>query len=166
MAKNLGSYLTINSSAVQDVNHRYSQAGRCLKSLDAFYRHSQISYNANSLSTRKSPWRFFFSGQNPKHIRSLRCRDSTAYTTRHSVRYSLCRVYLLKLACEHMPQLQPPSQSIQSSRLAYLGHLLRHESQLEVHTPRYNTRQGDVTLFYLLEKFFLCGKISLHLNMW
>ena len=44
VAKYLGCYLTTNSSAVQDVNHRYSQAGRCLKSLDAFYRHSQISY--------------------------------------------------------------------------------------------------------------------------
>ena len=48
-AKYLGSYLTTNSSAGQDVNHRYSQAGRCLKSLDAFYRHSQISYKRKLL---------------------------------------------------------------------------------------------------------------------
>ena len=41
--------------------------------------------------------------------------------------------YLLKLSYEHLPKLQPPSQHIQSARIAYLGHLLRHEAQLEHH---------------------------------
>ena len=37
----------------------------------------------------------------------------------------------MKLAYEHSPRLRTPAQHIQSSRLAYLGHLLRHEDSLE-----------------------------------
>ena len=44
VAHYLGAYLCANSSADKDVQHRYSQAIRCLKSLDAFYRHSSISH--------------------------------------------------------------------------------------------------------------------------
>ena len=148
VAKYLGSYLTTNSSAVQDVNHRYSQAGRCLKSLDAFYRHSQISYKRKLLVHAQITLAILLFGSesqtytqsqmqrlNTIHYKALRKIFSVQSSYYHRVlsqdNAECSNEYLLKLAYEHMPQLQPPSQSIQSSRIAYLGHLLRHESQLE-----------------------------------
>ena len=147
-AKYLASYLTTNSSAGRDVNHRYSQAGRCLKSLDAFYRHSQISYKRKVLVHAQITLAILLFGSesqtytqtqmqklNTIHYKALRKIFSVKSSYYHRVlspdNADCSNEYLLKLAYEHMPQLQPPSQSIQSSRLAYLGHLLRHESQLE-----------------------------------
>ena len=162
VAKYLGSYLTINSSAVQDVNHRYSQAGRCLKSLDAFYRHSQISYKrkllvhaqitlaillfaSESLTyTQSQMQRLNTITIHYKALRKIFSVQSSYYHRVLSPDNAECsNEYLLKLAYEHMPQLQPPSQSIQSSRLAYLGHLLRHESQLENYFC-FNTAQNYI----------------------
>ena len=37
----------------------------------------------------------------------------------------------MKLAYEHVPNIRTPSQTIQSSRIAYLGHVLRHEKSIE-----------------------------------
>ena len=37
----------------------------------------------------------------------------------------------MKLAYEHLPNTRTPSQTIQSSRIAYLGDILRHEESIE-----------------------------------
>ena len=39
--------------------------------------------------------------------------------------------YLMRLANEHVPNIRTPSQTIQSARIAYLGHILPHEESLE-----------------------------------
>ena len=42
--------------------------------------------------------------------------------------------YLMTLVKEHVPYLMVPSQKIISSRISYLGHILRHEEELEHYT--------------------------------
>ena len=147
-AQYLGAMLLPNSSASKDVQHRYSQAQRCFKALDPFLRngsisvarkllvHSQITlaillYGAESqVYTRDH-----LSRLNLLHYKTLRQIFSIRSTFYHKVlapsEEACSNEYLMKLAYEHAPRLRTPAQHIQSSRLAYLGHLLRHEDSLE-----------------------------------
>ena len=147
-AQYLGSFLRANGSADEDVQHRYSQAIRCLKSLDAFYRHTHISHERKLLVHAQITLAILFCGSesqtytksqlqrlNTIHYKALRKIFSIKNSFYHRVlsptEEQCSNEYLLKLAYEHMPQLQPPSQNIQSSRLASLCQLLRHVAQLE-----------------------------------
>ena len=145
-----GRLLKPNGSADKDVQHRYSQAIRCLKSIDAFYRHTQISHKRKLLVHAQITLAILLYGSesqtytksqlqrlNTIHYKALRKIFSIKSSFYHRVlsptEEQCSNEYLLKLAYEHMPRLQPPSQHIQSSRIAYLGHLLRHDAQLENH---------------------------------
>ena len=121
---------------------------RCLKSLDGFYRHTQISYKRKLLVHAQITLAILLHGSesqtyakaqlqrlNTIHYKALRkifaIKSSFYHRDLSPTDEQCCNEYLLKLAYEHMPKLQPPSQNIQSARIAYLGHLLRHDAQLE-----------------------------------
>ena len=147
-AQYLGAMILPNSSANKDVQHRYSQAQRCFKALDPFLRngsisvarkllvHSQITlaillYGAESQVYSRE----HLSKLNLLHYKTLRQIFSIRSTFYDKVlapsEEDCSNEYLMRLAYEHSPRLRTPAQQIQSSRLAYLGHLLRHEDSLE-----------------------------------
>ena len=147
-AQYLGAMIQPNSSATKDVQHRYTQALRCFKALEPFYRNGSISLARKLLvhaqitlaillygSESQVYSRDHISRLNLIHYKTLRQIFSIRSTFYHKVispsEECCSNEFLMKLAYEHAPRLRTPSQYIQSSRIAYLGHLLRHDQLLE-----------------------------------
>ena len=137
-----------NSSAAKDVQHRYSQALRCFRALDPFYRNSSISVARKLLVHSQITLAILLYGSesqvytrdqtarlNLLHYKTLRqifnIRSSFYHRVLTPTEEQCSNEYLMKLAYEHVPNIRTPSQTIQSSRIAYLGHILRHEESIE-----------------------------------
>ena len=150
-ASYLGSMLMPNASAEKDVFHRYSQALWAHKALAPFYRHSDISIRRKLLVHAQIVMSILLYGSesqiytptqltklNSIHFKVLRQIFSIKSSFYHRVlepSEELCsNEFLMTLVKEHVPQLMVPSQKIISSRIAYLGHILRHEEELEHYT--------------------------------
>ena len=147
-AQYLGAMLMPNSSAAKDVQHRYSQALRCFRALDPFYRNSSISVARKLLVHSQITLAILLYGSesqvytrdqtarlNLLHYKTLRqifnIRSSFYHRVLTPTEEQCSNEYLMKLAYEHVPNIRTPSQTIQSSRIAYLGHILRHEESIE-----------------------------------
>ena len=146
-AQYLGAMILPNSSANKDVQHRYSQAQRCFKALDPFLRNGSISVARKLLVHAQITLAILLYGSESQVYSRYHLSRLNFYITKLSDKYSPSRVffhkvlspsdedcsneYLMKLAYERSPRLRTPAQHIQSSRLVYLGHLLRHEDSLE-----------------------------------
>ena len=147
-AQYLGAMILPNSLANKDVQHRYSQAPRCFKALDPLLRNGSISIARKLLvhaqitlaillygSESQVYSRDHLSRLNLLHYKTLRQILSIKSSFYHKVLApsdeDCSNEYLMRLAYEHSPRLRTPAQYIQSSRMAYLGHLLRHEDSLE-----------------------------------
>ena len=137
-----------NSSANKDVQHRYSQAQRCFKALDPFLRngiisvarkllvHAQITLAILLYGSESQVYsRDHLSRLNLLHYKTLRqiflIKSSFYHKVQSPSDEDCSNEDLMRLAYDHSPRLRTPAQYIQSSRLAYLGHLLRHEDCLE-----------------------------------
>ena len=147
----LGSMLMPNASAEKDVFHRYSQALSAHKALAPFYRHSDISIRRKLLvhaqivmaillydseSQTYTPTQLM--KLNSVHFKVLRQIFGIKSSFYHRVlepSEELCsNEFLMNLVKEHVPHLMAPSQKIISTRISYLGHILRHEDELEHYT--------------------------------
>ena len=144
----LGSVLMYNSSATADTKKRYGQAAHAAKCLHDFFRHPAISiprkllvhsqivltillYGAESQMYLQS----HLTKLNKLHYKVLRQIFNLKSSFYHKVlepsQAECSNEYLSQLAYEYAPKLLSPSQRIISSRIAYLGHILRHADSLE-----------------------------------
>ena len=147
-AQYLGAMIQPNSSGTKDVQHRYSQTLRCFRTFDPFFRNNSISASRKLLvhcqitlaillygSESQAYSRDHIVRRNLLHYKTLRqifhAKNSFFHKVLTPSEEECSNVYLMRLAYEHSPLLRTPSQHIQSSRIAYLGHLLRHSDTLE-----------------------------------
>ena len=157
-AQYLGAMIQPNSSATKDVQHRYSQVLRCFKALDPFYRNGSISVARKLLVHAQITLAILLYGSesqvysrdhiarlNLLHYKTLRqifhIKSSFYHKVLSQSEEDCSNAYLMRLAYEHSPRLRTPSQYIQSARIAYLGHLLRHSDTLEARIV-FNTAHG------------------------
>ena len=137
-----------NSSATADTKKRYGQAAHAAKCLHDFFRHPAISiprkllihsqivltillYGAESQMYLQS----HLTKLNKLHDKVLRqifnLKSSFYHKALEPSQAECSNEYLSQLAYEYAPKLLSPSQHIISSRIAYLGHILRHADSLE-----------------------------------
>ena len=155
-AQYLGAMIQPNFSGTKDVQHRYSQALR--RTLDPFFRNNSISVSRKLLVHSQITLAILLYGsesqvysrdhivrRNLLHYKTLRQIFHVKSSFFHKVltpsEEKCSNAYLMRLAYEHSPLSRTPSQHIQSSSIAYLGHLLRHSDTLEARIT-FNSAHG------------------------
>ena len=144
----LGAALTYNSSAKADANERYAQASHAAKCLHDFFRRPSITIKRKLLvhsqivlaillygSESQMYLRSDLTKLNKLHYKVLRqifnIKNSFYQKVLEPSEADCSNECLSRLAYEYSPKLVSPSQQTISSRISYLGHILRHEYSIE-----------------------------------